>query len=232
MASSKPRTARSPSPRELAEALGALIANTKRVRRKLSLVQVAHWLDIAQRGLGSLRAVGEQIGLSDEMLRQFATVNHLSPKVKKLVADRKIDRVDIAHRLSKLPPPEQYFVAKLVVGRELNSDDVRGVVTLRRSTPDADIRQVVDRVTSSRNIKEHVAYFPVRAQARDADLLRSRLAGVVRAENIRSISVQGALGTLIVNAEGRKRVAQAARNAGLTKRKFIDRIVHGELKSR
>lgn len=209
-----------------------MIANTRRVRRKLSLVEVSEWLDTARRGLGSLRAVGERIGLSDEMLRQFATVNDLAPRVKKLVAERKIDRVDVAHRLSKLSPSEQYQVATLVVGGELDSDDVRAVVSLRRSAPDLDIREVVERVRSSRNIKEHVAYFPVPPGACNIKMLRSRLAAVVGKANIRSLTIQGALGTFVVNSEGRKRLAQAARDAGLTKRKLIDRIVQRERRSR
>lgn len=204
-----------------------MIANTKRVRRKLSLVEVAEWIDTARRGLGGIRAVAERVGLSEEMLRQFATVNALSPKVKKLVADRKIDRVDVAHRLSKLPPLEQYQVARLVAAGDLDSDDVRAVVALRRSAPDIDIRQVIDRVRSSRNIKEYVAYFPV-PPASNVELLRSRIAGVVGEDNIRSLTVQVTLGTLVLNREGSIRLAETARGDGLTKRKLIDRIARGE----
>jgi hypothetical protein len=232
VSSRRSKESRKPKERECAEALGALIANTRRVRRKLSLVEVAEWIDIARCGLGSLRAVGERIGLSEEMLRQFATVKDLSPKVKKLVAERKIDRVDVAHRLSKLPPSEQYQVATLVVAGELDSDDVRAVVALRRSVPDLDIAEVVDRVRSSRNIKEHVAYFPIPVPGCDVKLLRSWLAEVVGEANIRSLTIQGALGTLVLNSEGRKRLAQAARDAGLTKRKVIDAIVRREPRRR
>ena len=237
MRSSDSGSPRRPSQRELDEAIGALIANTgdrdrRRVRRKLSLLEVAEWLETARRGLGSLRAVGERIDLSEEMLRQFATVNNLSPRVKRLVAERKIDGVDVAHRLSKLPASEQYHVATLAGSGELDSDDVRAVLTLRRSSPDLDIREVVNRVRSSRNIKEHVAYFPVPAGARNLKVLRSRLADVVGDGNIRSFTVQGALGTLVVNSEGKERLAEAARDAGLSKRKAIDRIVQGEPRAR
>jgi hypothetical protein len=210
------------------EALGKVIANTKRVRRKLSLVELAQWIETARRGLGGLRAVAERVGLSEEMLRQFATVNSLSPKVKKLVAERKIDRVDVAHRLSKLDPAEQYQVARLVAAGELDSDDVRAVITLRRSAPKIDIRDVVERVRSSRNIKEHVAYLAVPLGHGNIDALRARVAAVTGDENIRSFNVQGALGTLVLSSDGRNRLAREARARGLTKRKLIDAIVHGE----
>ncbi len=176
--------------------------------------------------------MAERIRLSEEMLRQFATVNDLSPKVKKLVAQRKIDRVDVAHRLSKLPPSEQYLVATLVAAGELDSDDVRAVVALRRSARILDIREVVERVKSSRNIKEYIAYFPVPTAPRNLKALRPRLADLVGEANIRSLTFQGALGTLVLNAEGRKRLAEAAKAAGLTKRKLIDRIVQGDPRSR
>ena len=59
------------------EALAALIANTRRVKRKLDLLEITSWLEIARCGLGSLQAVSDTIGLSVEMLRQFKTVNKL-----------------------------------------------------------------------------------------------------------------------------------------------------------
>jgi hypothetical protein len=209
----------------LSEALGVLIGNTRRVHRKFSLVDVAECIEIARQDLGSLHAVAEHVGLSEEMLRQFGSVKDLCPKVKKLVSERKIDSVDIVYRLSKLPHSEQYDVASLVAGGDLDSDDVRAVVTLRRSAPEIDIREVVERVRSSRNIKEYVAYFPVPAGRSHVRLLRSAVAAVVGQANIRSLSLEGNLGTLILNSAGRKRLAEAARSQGVTTRRLLDRIV-------
>jgi hypothetical protein len=209
-----------------------LIANTRCVRRKLSLVEVARWIDTARRGLGSLGALARRVGLSQEMLREFATVNALSPKVKKLVAERKIDAVDVVHRLSKLPPSEQYRVAKLVVTGDLDSSDVRAVVSFRRSAPGLDMREAIDRVRSSRNIKEYVAYFPVPTDARELRVLRPRFSALVGDTNIRALAVQGALGTLVLNSEGSKRLADAARRRGVTKRSLIGKVISGEVGAR
>lgn len=214
--------------RSVDEALAALIASTRRVRRRLSLLEVADWLEVARQGLGSLRAVAERIGLSEEMVRQFATVQDLSPRVKKLVAERKIDSVDIAHRLSKLARSEQHVVARARVAGELNSDDVRAVVALRRSAPRLDIQRVIQRVKKSRNIREYLAYFPVPGGARNVRSLRARFGRVVGSENIRSLSIEGALGTLAVNSQGKRRLAEAAKREGLTKRKLIHQIVSAE----
>ena len=85
---------------------------------------------------------------------------------------------------------------------------------------------------SSRNIKEYIAYFPVPTAPCNLKSLRPRLADLVGEANIRSLTLQGALGTLVLNAEGRKRLAEAAKAAGLTKRKLIDRIVQGDPSSR
>jgi hypothetical protein len=214
------------------EALGALIANTRCVRRKLSLLEVAKWIDTARRGLGSLDALARRVGLSQEMLREFATVNTLSPKVRKLVAERKIDTVDVAHRLSKLPPSEQYQVARLVVAGDLDSSDVRAVVSFRRSAPDLKMHEVIDRVRSSRNIKEYVAYFPVPADVREVRVLRPRFSALVGEANIRRLAVQGALGTLALNFEGSRRLADAARKHGVTKRGLLGKVVSGEVGAR
>jgi len=210
--------------RKLDEALAVLIASTRRVRRKLSLLQIAEWLEVARRELGGLQAVAERIGLSEEMLRQFGSVRNLSPGVKKLVAQRRIDSVDVAHRLTKLAVGEQLPVARALVRGQLNSDDVRAIVSLRRSAPTLSLQRIIQRVKDSENIREYLAYFAVPPDARDKGLLRARLGAVVGDRNIRSLTIRGALGTVALSAEGRGRLAQAAKDSGLTKRALVNQI--------
>ena len=222
----KPRgNAGSVSEEELHEAIAVLIASTKRVKRKLNLVEIAEWLVTAQRGLGSLRAVAETVSLSEEMLRQFATVRRLSPAVQRLVVNRQIDSVDIAHRLSKLRPVDQIVVARRVAKGELDSDHLRAIISLRKSLPKTPISDIIERATNSRNIKEYVAQFAVASRKITASELRSRFARVVGQPNIRSLTVESRVGMLAVNSEGKKRLQAAAKRKGLTKRSLIDQIV-------
>src|SRR5262245_24961340 len=84
---------------ELKEALAVLISSTRSKRRSLPITEIACWIDVAVGKLGTYSAVGERIGLSAKMLRQFAVVNSLAPKVKELFASRKIESVDAAAHL-------------------------------------------------------------------------------------------------------------------------------------
>jgi hypothetical protein len=108
---------------------------------------------------------------------------------------------------------------------KLDSDDIRAVVSLRRAAPRLSIGKVIERVRGSRTIKEYLALFLVPGDGRDVTQLRSRFAHVVGDGNIRSLRLEGPLGILAVSAEGRRRLAEEAKAASLTKKKLIERIV-------
>jgi hypothetical protein len=214
------------SEQELQEALAALIASTKRVRRKLDLIEISEWLAIARKGLGSLRAVAERIDLSEEMLRQFASVARLSPQVRQLITDRKIESVDIAHRLSKLVHADQIVAARGVVKGDLSSDDLRAIVSLRKASPQLSIQKVIDRVKKSRNIREYLVEFTRPSTRKGMRDLRTRFVRIVGEENIRSLKVGEESGVLALNREGKKRLQAAAKRRELTKRRLIEEILH------
>ena len=214
---------------KLEEALAVLIASTKRVRRSLDLVQVADYLEIARRKLGSLKAVGEAIGLSDEMLRQFASIGKLTTETRRLVAQRRIDSVDVAHRLSKLAANDQVRVGSLAARGDLSSDDVRAIVTLRKALPKESIENVIDRVRRSKNIREYLVQFVLPSTEMTACELRERFAPVLGAENIRWLRVRGHVGVVAANSEGNKRLQEAARKRSFTKRQFVDLALRSSL---
>jgi hypothetical protein len=215
------------SSRETDEALSALIVSTKRIRRKLDLLQVAKFLDVAIKGLGSLETVSERIGVSPEMLRQFACVKKLAPQVKRLVASGAISSVDVAYRLSKLTSADQLYVAAMVSKGGLVSADVRAIVALRMANPRTPISKITERVMASRPIKEYEARFVVPATGRDPQALRGRFSRLVGEDNIRAFSVENQVGTLVVSPEGKDRLQEAARKHRLTKRELIDGLVSG-----
>jgi hypothetical protein len=207
------------------EALSALIASTKRVRRKLDLLRVAKFLDAAIKGLGSLQAVSETIGVSPEMLRQFACVKKLAPQVKRLIARRAITSVDVAYRLSKLSPADQRYVAARVSKGALASEDVRAIVALRKADPRSRISRITERVLASRAIKEYEARFVVPATGANPQALRRAFSTVVGEGNIRAFSVENQVGTLVVSLRGRDRLQEAAKKHKLTKRELIQDLV-------
>ena len=76
-----------------------LIANTRRKKRPDSIVEIAGYIRELESDVGSLKAVSEipGIDISAHMLRQFLSVEQLYPEVKKLVAERKIDLINVVH---------------------------------------------------------------------------------------------------------------------------------------
>ncbi len=211
------------------DALVALIASTRRIRRKLDLLDVAAKLKVAREGLGSLKKVADAIGLSVEMLRQFSRVEKLSPRVKKLIEQGKIHGVDMADRISRLPSRDQLPVAQAVVRGELNTSDVRAVVSLRKDVPRMRIKAVIDRVKSSRNIKEYVVEFMIPCKKSKKADIEARFAKTVGKNNIRSFTTKKGVGILVLNAAGLKQLQEVAKRRRFTKRRLVNGIASGEV---
>ncbi len=219
-----------PSQIEVDDALAALIASTKRKTRKLNPLQVAEKIQVARDGIGSLAQVAERIGLSYEMLRQIFSVQRCSEGVKKLVREGKLDSYDILYRLSKLSALEQLVVARAVIKEELNSGDVRAIVTFKKDFPEVGIKKVVERIKSSRNIKQYVAYFTVSTYRINVKILRSRFEKAFGKKNVISFEVSDGVGKLLLNAEGKILLQKLAKSNGVTKRKLIEKLVKDRAK--
>jgi len=214
---------------EVEDALAGLIASTKRIHRKLNLLQIAKKIEIARKGLGNLKKVSEAIGLSTEMLRQFSRVTKLAPKARRFVARGVIQRVDIADRISRLPPGDQFPVAQAVARGDLNTDDVRAIITFRKNQPKLPISKVISRVMSSRNIKEYVVQFLVPPQE-EMKNIEGRFSKLIGQDGIRSVTAEKRMGTLLLNKDGKNRLELIAKKKGLTKRSLVKEIISGEVK--
>lgn len=215
---------------EVEDALAGLIASTKRIHRKLNLVQIAKKVEIARKGLGNLKNVSDAIGLSTEMLRQFSRVIKIAPEARRFVTEGAIQSVDIADRISRLPPADQFLVAQAVARGELNSDDVRAVISFRKDQPKLPISKVISRVTDSRNIREYVVQFQVPAGEEELKDIEDRFPKLLGQDGVRSVNVEKGLGTLILNKDGRNRFELIAKRKGLTKRALVKKIILGEVK--
>ena len=214
---------------EVEDALAGLIASTKRIHRKLNLVQIARKIEIARKGLGNLKNISEAIGLSTEMLRQFSRVTKIAPEARRFVTEGKIQSVDIADRISRLPPADQFLVAQAVARGELNSDDVRAVISFRKDQPKLPISKVISRVTDSRNVREYVVQFLVPAEE-ELKNIEDRFSKLLGQDGVRSVNVGKGLGTLILNKDGKKRFELIAKRKGLTKRALVEKVISGEVK--
>lgn len=214
-----------PSPREVEEAIAAVMANTRRRARRLNALEIAQKIEFARHALGSLQIVAERTILSYEMIRQIHSALKCTDRVKKLVTSGHLSSFDILHRLSKLSSGDQDTIADAVVSGKVDSDDVRGLVGLRRETPSVPMRELIARIRASKNIRHYIAYFSVPPNWSDAVRLRRSFEKALGQNAIVSVNLKGCLGTLTMNAEGRKRLQEQARKKAMTKREIINRII-------
>jgi hypothetical protein len=209
---------------QLKEALAALISSTRSKRRPLPMTEIARWIDIAVEKLGTYPAVGARIGLSAKMLRQFSAVNELEPKVKELVASRKIDSVDAVAHLAMLPKPDQLVVATALAEKSIQTADVRGIVQLRQFEPELAAVSLLKRVIDSKTKREYVAEFVIRGGRTEKELLR-KFGSYIPAKEIVRLETEGALGRLVLTDKGKRALSRAASDLGTSVSDVIPAIL-------
>lgn len=198
------------SSKNVNEALAALIASTRSKKRKLSLVSIAEHLATALASLGSYGEVADRIGLSAKMLRQFSYVRRLTPEVQLLFARRKLDSVDAATHLAMLVREDQKVVAQSLAKRRLDTEDVRAIVQWRETKPDEHIKRLVEGVIASKTQQHYVVEFVVRGAMKKTQIVK-RLRQFIADANIMRLDVDGPLGRLVLNRDGKRELLQAAK---------------------
>ncbi|MFH1718080.1 MAG: hypothetical protein ABIF19_12055 [Planctomycetota bacterium] len=211
----------------LEKALVRLVGSTRRARRAKNLLEVAEELAVAEDLLTSRKTVAEKIGVSEEMLREFASVNRLSKSVKEMVKDGHLTGIDVTYRISMLPKSEQLQVATEYVKGQISGKDVRDVIALRKGNPKWKIQEVIERVKSSRDITHYLIRFRISESARK-DILQSKFADILGDKNIVSLEINGKIVNLTVTEEGRKILQREAKKRRITKRKFINLMIERE----
>ena len=209
---------------ELKEALAVLISCTRSRRRPLPLTEIVKWLDIAIAKLGTYSALGERVGLSGKMLRQFAAVKELAQPVKELFAERRLDSVDAAVHLAMLSDQDQEVVAKALASGAIRTIDVRAIIQLRQIEKSEPIESLLRRIVDSKTKQEFVAEFVVRGGRSRADLMRAFEAYIPRRDIIR-LEIQGALGRLVLTDTGKRSLVKAAEALGVSMQRVIPAVI-------
>jgi hypothetical protein len=209
---------------ELKEALAVLISCTRSRRRPLPLTEIVNWLDIAVSKLGSYSAVGERIGLSGKMLRQFAAVKELTPSVQDLFAERRLDSVDAAVHLAMLSRHDQEVVAKALASQIIRTIDVRAIIQLRQLEKSEPIDSLIRRTVDSKTKQEFIAEFVVRGGRSRGDLIRA-FEAYIPSQDIVRLELQGALGRLVLTDAGKRSLAKAAEALGVSMQRVIPAII-------
>jgi len=155
------------------KALAIVFANTRRKKRTENLMTVAEAFEHLAQQCGSQKSVAEKVGLSSEMVREFRRLLGLPPEIQELVRSRKIDRLDVAYRLSMVSDPEEQLkMAREAAG--LITDDLRDLRHLVQAGSDTRKSKRVLERSKLRDLNvfvldfEHSDYAEIRAHARKA----------------------------------------------------------------
>ena len=214
--------------REKQEALAALIRNTRTTARSLSLIEVERWLATAIRQVGGLAAVAELVGLSSKMLRQFQSVNRLSAPVRQIFQSRRIDSVDAAVHLSKMPSRKQLPVARELASGAINTVDLRVIAEILVRNPRMGAGTAIENVKATRNVMHHVAEFVIRGSGVDNAVLKRRFDDALGKQNVVSVNEKEGIGRLVLTSPGKRALIKMCRESGRTKARTIVAIAEGD----
>lgn len=204
------------------KAISELIGCTRRKRRPKNIIEIAGLIEFLKTKLGTYKAVADRAGLSTEMLREFRAVKLLSPEIRKLVAERIIDSVDLVYRIGKLKPEIQKDIVRKVLKDKLTGNDVR--VVKSSSAGQMSEREALIRTIKSRDVKTYLIRFqmPNRKNVRE---VRHDFSRVVGASEIVSLKVEKRVATLGLSYRGQKRLREAAKRDNRTLRMFVMNIL-------
>lgn len=211
----------------LEKALIRLVGSTRRSRRTKNLIEVSKEVAVAEKLLGSRKIVAKKIGISEEMLREFASISKLGKSVKRMIEDGRLTSIDVGYRLSLLPKSGQLKVAKAYVDNELSAKDVRDVVSWSKKNPKLEIQDVIDRIKESKDIIQYVIKFRI-DKKKGIRFLRRRFSHLLGDKNIVSFKVDGRIADLVISEEGRRTLQEEAKKRRITKRKLIKLVVNRE----
>ena len=108
------------------KALAIIFANTKRKKRTADLITIANSFEYLTKTYSSPKLLSKKIGLSEEIIREFRKILNLAAEVKDMIKSRKIDRLDVAYRLSKIRDEKIQIEAAYKLSN-LPSKDIRDI---------------------------------------------------------------------------------------------------------
>ena len=173
--------------------------------------------------LGSYKEVGETVGLSTEMLREFRSVESLDPDIRALVEKRIIDSVDLVYRISKLDAKNQKAVIDKFLKDDLTGDDARVVKSFRRRSGQS-TGSAISKIMKSRDIRTYIIRFEI-PKGKNKSQLRKRFAEIVDKTEIVSFKVEKGMTALELTYRGQKKLRAAVKKEKTTLRKFVMKIL-------
>lgn len=209
-----------------AEVIGRLIANTRRPKRSLSIIDIAEDVDWLSRYLGGLSKAASVLSISAGMLNQFLRVQKLTPKVQNLVKAREIDSVSIVHNLAKFSAADQDAIVEYIKQGQLAYSDLRLLHPLRKQLPEEPVETLIEKLQNSKNIKVSIVHFPAESLQRDINELRSELSSITGPAEVVDVVLDNGVGSMKLTRKGEQALRQAARRQNKTFRDFTYALLH------
>lgn len=190
-----------------------IIANTRRHKRVLDLVEIAEDIKKLVDILGSTKAASQLVLLSESMINQFLSVLKLHPEVLKLVKSRAIDSVSSAFYLSKFSFDDQKELAQMIIDRRVNSAELRLIIPIRERFGSINASDLVQKLKESKNKKVSVIKFEVEESTSDFSIIELKLLSIMEKKDLISIEKHEKKGLIRLTPDGEKQLREAARKS-------------------
>jgi alkylation response protein AidB-like acyl-CoA dehydrogenase len=136
----------------------------------------------------------------------------------------------MAHRLSKLPIIDQELVAHAIANGDLDSDDARAIIALKKCAPTLPIRDIIARIQQTRSAKHFLILFMWPRFPLTETALTKRFASILGQDGVIAIHNVSGMGVLAISESGKVHLHHTAKRYGLTRKALIDSILAGELR--
>lgn len=206
------------------ESLAVLISNTLSKKRPVSLVEIATHLKMAIEQLGSVNAVADRIGITSKMLRQFLSVDKLTPEARKYFASRELDSVDMATHLAALSEKDQISLVGSINKLKLNTGDIRAIVDVKRLYPEEPIESAIQRILNSKTKIEYVVEFAIKGKATQSEL-EVLFKKYFSDKEMYRLEIVGSLGRLVLTQTGKRKLSLIAKEFGIPVKLTVSQIL-------
>ena len=179
-----------------------LILSTKRKKRLLSITEFAEEVNKLQNQSYTLNEISLALGLKKEMLNQFLSVKKLSNPIKELVANRDIDSVSMVFYLSKFNAHDQLCISNFIINGKLNSQDLKTLKPLQTKNSNIPIKQLIEKLLSSKNIKVSVIKFEKEELKKSVEELENALIKIVGEDNFIEIEISEKIYSIKITKRG------------------------------
>jgi len=211
---------------------------TGRKKREINLLELAEEIKSLYNENKSLAKIARTIKLSSEMVRQFLKINSLEERTKDLIRKGLIQSVDACYRLSKIEGNEQTILAKQIIDKSLNSDDVRAIIKYKINNPKLPMLKLVEKLIRSKDRKIYVAYLGIEKNTFErfsskipnkmarAKEIRSMFYNVVPSKFISSFELNGRVVILKVHPAGANIIRNKAKELKVPLAKLAEALVN------